>query len=59
MASRNTQLPQGATDNRKPKVSESHYKTFWVMVITCAGMALGLLVTGPINSETVRFHYYR
>ena len=44
MASKNTQLPQESTESRKPKVSESHYKTFWVMVITCAGMGLGLLV---------------
>ena len=43
MASGNTQLPQGSTENRKPK-AESHYKTFWVMGITLAGMGLSLLV---------------
>ena len=36
MTSRNTQRRQGATEKR--------FKTFWVMVITCAGMGLGLLV---------------
>ena len=36
MTSRNTQRRQGPTENR--------FKTFWVMVITCAGMGLGLLV---------------
>ena len=37
------QLPQESTENRKPK-AKSHYKTFWVMVITFAGMGLSLLV---------------
>ena len=44
MASRNTQLPQGSTESRRFPKAESHYKTFWVMVITFAGMGLSLLV---------------
>lgn len=43
MASRNTQQPQGVTNNRQP-TTDNRYKTLWVMVITCAGMGLSLLV---------------
>ena len=43
MASRNTHLPRESTERRTPN-AERHYKTFWVMGITLAGMGLSLLV---------------
>ena len=43
MASRNTPQPQGSTQ-RSAARGARRYKTLWVMIITCGGMGLSLLV---------------